>query len=75
MGRVPRSEKYLEHLAFLVVTEPFVLDAYNHFVFKEGFILLWKQLTGCLPFHLLIPEFLIREPEKIRVRNRESEIE
>jgi len=67
--QVLRSEKYLEHLAFLIVTEPFVLDAYNHFVFKQGSILLGKQLAGCLSFHLLIPEFLVREPKEVWIRN------
>ena len=61
---------YLEHLAFLIVTEPFVLDAYNHFVFEHGSILLRKQLARRLPFHLFIPEFLVREPKEAGIRNR-----
>lgn len=63
-----RSEKYLEHFALLVVTEPLILDAHNHFVFEHGSILLGKHLTRCLPLHLLIPEFLIREPDMVRMK-------
>ena len=69
-----RSKEYLEHFALLVVTEPFVLDAHNHFVFKHGSILLGKQLTGRLPFHLLIPELLVREPGGVGVKNGEAEV-
>lgn len=37
---VLRSEKYLEHLSFLVVAEPLVLDAYNHLVLEKAAIFL-----------------------------------
>lgn len=73
--RASGNEKYLEHFAFLVVVESFVLDAYNHFVFEHGSVFLGKQLTRCLPLRLLIPEFLIREPEKVRMENGKQEVE
>ena len=72
---VSRSEKYLKHFTFLIVTKPFVLDAYNHFVLEHGSILLGKQPTRCLPLRLFIPEFLIREPKEIKMKTGKWEIE
>lgn len=70
-----RSEKYLEHFAFLVVVEAFILNAYDHFVFKQASVLLGKQLTRCFPFHLLVPKFLVCIPKGVMVKNWESGVE
>lgn len=66
--------EYLEHFTLLVAIEPFVLDAYDHLIFEHGSIFLREQLPRCLPLHLPIPDFLICEPEAVRMRNRKREV-
>lgn len=62
------GRSYLEHFTFLVVVQPFVLNAYDRFVFKLSPILLRKHPTSRLSLHLLIPEFLVGKPGKVRTK-------